>query len=454
MGKLKFPDGFIWGTATSSYQIEGAWNEDGKGESTWDRFTHNPGHVIDSSTGDVACDHYHRWPEDVALMKELGYPAYRFSVSWPRIRPDGYGKTNQPGLDHYSRLVDGLLNSGIEPFVTLFHWETPMALEEEGGWGIRSTTEAFSEYADVISKHLGDRVTNWITHNEPWCTAFLSYQQGIHAPGVTDWTTAIRASHHVLLSHGLAVQAIRSNVPGAEVGIALNHEFADPASDSQADFDQARIYDGYYNRWFLDPVYGRDYPADMVRHYEEKGYLPDGLEFIKGSDMKTIAVPLDFQGVNYYTRVILRDEEVEDNRPVSLKPREPLTEMSWEVFPEGLYQFLNRFNFHYRPKKLYVTENGCSYMDEPDKDGRVKDRRRIAYLAEHFAAAHRTLQNGVPLAGFFVWSFMDNMEWSQGYQQRFGLIHVDFDSLKRIPKESAYWYGQVIAANRLETAGG
>jgi beta-glucosidase len=382
-------------------------------------------------------------------MKQLGYPAYRFSVSWPRIIPEGRGKVNQAGLDHYSRLIDGLLDSGIEPFVTLFHWETPAALEDMGGWATRSTAEAFAEYADVLSRHIGDRVNNWITHNEPWCTSFLSYQMGIHAPGIKDWPTAIKASHHVLLSHGLAVQALRANSHGAEVGIALNHEFAEPASDSLADFQQARIYDGYYNRWFVDPVYGRYYPADMVRHYESEGYLPDGLDFIKDGDMKIIAEPLDFQGVNYYTRVILRDDDEEDNLPVTVNQRQPMTEMNWEVYPEGLYHFLNRFYFHYRPKKLYVTENGCSYIDEPGKDGRINDRRRIAYLTEHIAAAHRALHNGVPLAGYFIWSFMDNMEWSQGYQQRFGLVHVDFDSQERVPKESAQWFSQVIAQNSL-----
>jgi beta-glucosidase len=450
MGQFEFPDGFIWGTATSSYQIEGAWDEDGKGESIWDRFSHTPGHVIDHSTGDVAADHYHRWPEDVDLMKDLGLPAYRFSVSWPRILPEGQGQVNQAGLDHYSRFIDKLLEFDIEPYLTLYHWELPQALDDKGGWTVRPTADAFAAYADILSRHLGDRVKYWITHNEPWCTAFLSYELGIHAPGWKNWPAAIKASHYTLLSHGMALQAIRANSPSAEVGIALNHEFAEPASASEADYHKARLYDGYYNRWFLDPVYGRHYPADMVAHYESKGYLPEGLTFIHEGDMDIIAEPLDFQGVNYYTRVILRDEETSTNLPVSTTPTQPLTEMNWEVFPEGLYQFLNRFYFDYRPKKLIVTENGCSYMDQPDEDGRVDDQRRIDYLARHFAAAHKSIQNGVPVAGFFVWSFMDNMEWSQGYQQRFGLVHVDFESLERTPKSSAHWYSKVIADNGFE----
>jgi beta-glucosidase len=446
---LKFPEGFVWGAATSSYQIEGAWEEDGKGESIWDRFVHTPGNVIDGHTGDMAADHYHRWPADVALMQEIGLKAYRFSTSWPRILPGGRARVNQSGIDFYKRLVDGLLGAGITPFLTLYHWDLPVALQDQGGWPARPTALAFAEYADVLSRHLGDRVKHWITHNEPWCSAYLGHQAGEHAPGRRDWPAAIRASHHLLLSHGLAAQAIRANQPGAEVGITLNHEYAQPASDSEADLRATRLFDGYFNRWFLDPLHGRGYPTDMVDHYEAEGRLPQGLSFVQPGDLETIAIRTDFQGVNYYTRTICRDERAADNKPQILFQQEPLTAMGWEVFPEGLYRLLNRIYFEYEPARLYVTENGFSHPAGPGEDGRVPDPERIDYLRAHMAAAHRAWQNGVPLAGFFVWSLLDNFEWARGYWQRFGIVYVDFETLERVPKDSARWYGDVIRQNSL-----
>ncbi len=444
-----FPDGFLWGVATSSYQIEGAWNEDGKGESIWDRFTHTPGKIIDGSTGDVACDHYHRWRDDIALMKELNIQSYRFSVAWPRILPDGRGRVNQKGLDFYSNLVDALLQAGIVPFVTLYHWDLPQALQDAGGWPARATAEAFVEYADVVSRHLGDRVNHWITHNEPWCIGLLSHQIGEHAPGWHDWPAALRAGHHALLSHGWAVPVIRQNSPGAEVGITLNYEWAEPASPSAADLQLARWRDGYLNRWFTDPVYGRYYPADMVAAYQAAGHLPHGLDFVEAGDMEAIAVKTDFLGVNYYTRVVARDEQATANLPQTVfpAPRSERTEMDWEVYPQGLYKLLNRLYFDYQAPKLYVTENGCSYSDGPNAQGRIPDQRRLDYLRDHFAAAHRAMQNGVPLAGYFVWSLMDNFEWAKGYTQRFGAVWVDFTTQKRIPKDSALWYKEMIAQN-------
>ncbi len=361
MTKRQFPADFVWGAATSSYQIEGAWNEDGKGESIWDRFAHTPGKIEDGSNGDVACDHYHRWPEDIALMQELNFQAYRFSIAWPRILPQGRGQVNQKGLDFYSRLVDGLLAAGITPYATLYHWELPQTLQDEGGWPQRATGDAFVEYADIVSRHLGDRVTNWITHNEPWCIAFLSYQIGEHAPGHHDWNEAIRAGHHVLLSHGQAVPLIRRNSPGCEVGITLNFTHAMPASPSAADQAAARWFDGYFNRWFADPLYGRHYPADMVAIYEAQGHLPNGLDFIQPGDMEAIAVPTDFLGVNYYSWAVLRDENAPDNLPRTLFADLPKTDMDWEVYPEGLYQLLCRMYFDYNVPKLYITENGASY---------------------------------------------------------------------------------------------
>lgn len=455
MTRYQFPPDFAWGVATSAYQIEGAWNEDGRGESIWDRFVHTPGKVEDGSTGDVACDHYHRWPEDVAIMRSLGISHYRFSVSWPRILPEGRGRVNQQGLDHYGRLVDGLLEAGITPFLTLYHWELPQALQDEGGWPARPTAEAFAELADVTSRFLGDRVNNWITHNEPWCASMLSHQVGVHAPGWQDWTAALTAAHHLLLSHGLAVERLRANVPESQVGIALNFEPATPASPSPADFHAARIWEGYYSRWYLDPIYGRHYPADMVAHHTKKGRLPRGLDFVHDGDLALIAVPTDFLGINNYTRHVARDESDPDNLPQTVfpAPAAELTEMGWEVYPLALYNLLNRLHFEYQIPKLYVTENGCSYLDDPDENGRVDDQRRIDYLRQHLIAVHGAIQNGAPVAGYLQWSLLDNFEWARGYTQRFGIVYVDYETQTRMLKDSAYWYRDVIAANGFEAGG-
>ena len=449
MAQLHFPEGFVWGAATASYQIEGAWQEDGKGESIWDRFTHTPGKILDGSTGDVACDHYHRYAEDVALMRDLNLDAYRFSIAWPRILPQGRGAVNQKGLDFYRRLVDELLAAGITPFATLYHWDLPQALQDAGGWPSRATAEAFAEYADVISRALGDRVKHWMTINEPWCVSFLSHQIGEHAPGWRNWPAAIAASHHVLLAHGLAVPILRQNSPGAEVGIVLNFTWVDAASGSAADYDAARWADGYNNRWFVDAVYGRGYPADMVADFEAAHFLPRGLEFVQPGDMQTIAVQTDFLGVNYYTRTIARAQAAEDNLPQTVFPAPDPTEMGWELYPEGLYKLLARLYFDYAIPKLYVTENGASYSDGPDADGRIRDERRIRYLQTHLAACHRAIQAGVPLAGYFQWSLMDNFEWAKGYTQRFGMVWVDYETQQRIPKDSAHWYKEAAAQNAI-----
>lgn len=445
--KIVFPDGFLWGTATSSYQIEGAWNVDGKGESIWDRFSHMPGKVKNNETGDVANDHYHRWPQDVQMMKELGLQAYRFSIGWPRILPTGRGQVNQAGLDYYSRLVDGLLEANIQPFVTLYHWDLPQALQDEGGWAVRSTAEAFVEYTDVISRYLGDRVKHWITHNEPWVAGFLGYAFGEHAPGMQDFATAVTASHHLLLSHGWAVPVIRQNSPEAQVGITLNLSPTVPASPSAADYQAMRYHDGFFNRWFLDPLYGRHYPADMVQAYQDQGHLANGLDFVHKGDLAAIAVKTDFLGVNYYARRIARDEKASDNLSPTIIKQDEITEMGWEVYAPGLYDILNRLHFDYQPPQIFITENGASYSDGPDGNGHVADARRLQYLHDHFTAAHQAIQNGVPLAGYFVWSFMDNFEWAHGYSQRFGIIWVDYETQERLPKDSALWYKAVIAQN-------
>ncbi len=453
-------DRFLWGAATSSYQIEGAWEEDGKGESIWDRFAHTPGRIKDGKTGDVACDHYHRWKDDVALMREIGLQASRFSIAWPRILPQGRGAVHQAGLDFYGRLVDELLKSDIAPFVTLYHWDLPQSLQDKGGWPARDTVDAFVEYSDVVTRALGDRVKHWITHNEPWCASVLGQLAGVHAPGSKDADEALRSAHHLLLSHGAAVPVIRANSPDAEIGITLNLIPAVPASRSAADLDATRYYDGHINRWFLDPLYGRGYPGDMIADYRRKGFVQgEDLAFVQDGDYATMAAPCDFLGVNYYMREICRSHDVpeEENEPrlIQAPGPETRTDIGWEVYPDGLFDILYRVHSGYRPPKLYVTENGCSYGDAPDAEGRVRDERRIAYLRDHFAVAQRAVEQGVPLAGYFVWSLMDNFEWGEGYTQRFGIIWVDYETQERILKDSAHWYADFIRSTpiRLDSAG-
>lgn len=447
-----FPEKFIWGTATAAYQIEGAWDEDGKGESIWDRFSHTPGKIKNGETGDIACDHYHLWQADIDLMKSLGHQAYRFSIAWSRLLPVGRGGANPAGLDFYSRLVDGLLEAGITPFVTLYHWDLPQALQDEGGWTVRSTAEAYVEYADLATRRLGDRVKHWITHNEPWVAAFVGNEKGEHAPGLQDTRAAILASHHLLLSHGWAVPVIRRNSPEAQVGITLNLSPMEPASPSEADRALARFVDGYINRWFLDPLFGRGYPQDILEVYAAQGHVQAGApQFVQAGDMDAIVAPTDFLGINYYTRNVLRDEQAADNLPPTVQqaPREEWTPMGWEVYPPGLYNLLMRVQADYAPAKVYITENGMSEDTGPDGQGRVPDERRIDYLREHFKSAWRAIQEGVPLEGYFVWSLMDNFEWAWGTYQRFGLVWVDFATRQRLPKDSAYWYKEVIARNGL-----
>ena len=444
--KLVFPKGFIWGAATASYQVEGAWDEDGKGESIWDRFSHTPGKVDNGDTGDVACDHYHRWRDDVVMMKELGLKAYRFSVAWPRILPDGRGEVNQTGLDFYNQLVDALLEVGIEPFVTLYHWDLPQILQDEGGWPVRGIVDAFTDYADVVSRALGDRVQKWITLNEPWVSAFVGYSMGRHAPGHTSEDEAITASHHLLLSHGRAVPVIRANCPDASVGITLNLSPQEPASPSVADRKASTWVDGYINRFFLDPLVGRGYPQDMVSSFG------NAMEFVEPGDLDSIAVPVDFLGVNYYSRGIARSDEVseEENEPRTVFRGDEITEMDWEVYPPGIYKILGRLHFDYAFPVLYITENGAAFVDEVGPDGHVDDPARLSYIKRHLAMIHKAIQIGVPVKGYFVWSLMDNFEWAFGYSKRFGIVSVDYQSQQRILKSSAKWYRKVMLENRLE----
>jgi len=442
-----FQKDFVWGAATASYQIEGAWNEHGKGESIWDRFSHTPGKVDNNDTGDTANDHYHLWRKDIKLMKQLGLKAYRFSISWPRILPKGRGKINQKGLDFYSKLVDGLLAAGITPFVTLYHWDLPQVLQDEGGWEVRSTAEAFVEYTEAITQTLGDRVKNWITLNEPAVVAWIGNDSGEHAPGYKDMKRAIPVSYHIMLAHGWAVPVIRRNSPNSEVGITLNVGWRVAASNSAADLDLVRAGDGKWTRWFSDPLYGRGYPADVIADFTKDGFLPNGMNFIKDGDLKAIAAPLDFLGVNYYNREVVRSSAPNnDPQTVFEKPRTPenWTEMGWENFPDGLAGVLGRMYFDYKPLKMYVTENGASYSTAPDEYGVVNDTLRLDYYKTHLAAVHRVMQAGVPMAGYFAWSLMDNFEWAKGYAQRFGIVWVNFETQERIVKESARWLKSII----------
>ena len=440
-----FPSNFVWGAATASYQIEGAWNEDGKGESIWDRFSHTPGKVQDGDTGDVACDHYHRWESDLEIVKDLGLNAYRFSIAWPRILPNGRGQVNQPGLDFYNRIVDRLLELKIEPYVTLYHWDLPQKLQDEGGWPARPVADAFVEYADIVTRSLGDRVKNWTTFNEPWVSAFVGYQQGRHAPGHTDLHETLAASHHLLLAHGLAVPVIRKNSPNSNVGIVLNLTPKEPASPSHADRVATTFDDGQNNRFFLDPLAGRGYPQDVVDGFG------DAMTFVQRGDMEIISVPIDFVGVNYYTRNIVRSTKISEaeNSPRTVFPVGEITKMDWEVHPEGLYKILGRLWFDYDFPIIYVTENGAAFADHVNADGEVDDPSRVAYFQGHLEQVQRAIEAGIPVKGYFAWSLMDNFEWGFGYSKRFGIVHVDYETQKRTLKSSAKWYSETVKRNAL-----
>jgi beta-glucosidase len=439
----RLPDGFLWGAATAAYQIEGAWDEDGKGPSIWDRFSHTPGKIAGGDTGDVTCDHYHRWREDVGLMHELGLRAYRFSVSWPRVLPEGTGPVNRAGLDFYSRLIDALLEAGIAPALTLYHWDLPQALQDRGGWGVRETAEAFGAYADVVSEALADRVSLWITHNEPSVVAMEGHVDGEHAPGLTDPALGVQVAHHLLLSHGLAVPALRAN--GArEVGITLTIWPPAPASDAPEDVAAAELAWLQEARWYLDPLYRAAYPGELFAIYERHGLAPR----VADGDLATIAAPIDFLGLNYYSRNLVRSEPTVEPLGFSgMREGGEYTETDWLVYPDGLFDLLTRVQREYAPPAVYVTENGAAFPDVVSSDGAVHDERRVAYLREHVRAAARAIEAGVPLRGYFVWSLMDNFEWAEGCTKRFGIVRVDYDTQRRTIKDSGRFYRDVIAAN-------
>jgi beta-glucosidase len=428
----RFPGGFAWGTATAAYQIEGAWNEDGKGESIWDVFCRIPGVIEDGRSGEVACDHYHRLDEDLDLLTALGARAYRFSVAWSRVLPNGTGRVNEPGLAFYDRLVDGLLARGIRPFVTLYHWDLPHVLQQRGGWVTDDVAGWFGEYAQIVASRLGDRVHDWMTLNEPQVTAFAGHQWGIHPPGIRDAATAVKVSHHLLLAHRAGAEAIRAASSGASVGIALNLSPADPATESPEDAAAAELADGFLNRWFLDPLYGRGYPQDVVERYG--AIAPPPLDAYDGR--------LDFLGVNYYMRQVVTSSSRAQLGYDVLPPSGQLTEMGWEVHPDGLRRILERVHRDYDPGAVYVTESGAAFPDEPGGD----DLDRVDYLRDHFSAAADALEAGVPLQGYFVWSLLDNFEWHNGFTKRFGLVYVDYETQRRTVKASGRFYRSVATA--------
>jgi len=436
-----FPKDFLLGASTSAYQIEGAWNEDGKGESIWDRFAHTPGTIEDGTTGDVACDHVHRFAEDVEWMARLGLQAYRFSLSWPRLLPRGTGRPNPAGIAFYDRLIDALLEKKIVPFPTLYHWDLPQALQDRGGWPERAIVDAFGEYADLVGRAFGDRAKDWITLNEPFVSAFLGYGQGVHAPGHRSEREALAAVHHLLLAHGASVSILRERVRGGRIGISLNLSPAHAASPSDADRQAAASFDAFLNRTFLDPLSGRGYPEGVP--YDRETLL----SFVRDGDLERITSPLDFLGVNYYARRVVRDETIpeEKNAPRTVRPREEKTQMDWEVYPEGLFEILDRLRRDYRFPGYYVTENGAAYPDRVEPDGWVRDPARASYLARHIGEARRAVESGVPLRGYFVWSLLDNFEWTHGLGRRFGLVYVNFATGRRVPKTSFDWYRDLIS---------
>ena len=447
MTRLQFPDDFLWGAATSSYQIEGAWAEDGKGESIWDHFTHRPYMIDNDETGDIAADHYHRMPEDVAIMQSLGLQSYRFSISWPRVLPEGRGQVNQQGLGFYDRLMDQLLAAGIQPMATLNHWDFPQALQESGGWINRDSTDWFADYARIMFDRLGDRVAYWATHNEPWVVAFLGFSKGEFAPGIHDASSSYQVAHHLLLSHGKAVAAFRDGGYKGQIGIVLNISRFEPASDQESDLAaHRRIYQEFYNL-FLDPIFRGSYPAnlfDWIGSHQPK---------VQPGDMEIIHQPIDFLGINYYAT-----EQVSYNIHSGLlktkqesvsAPGWGKTEMGWGVNPSGLTAILLDIKTNYGNPPLYVTENGTAMLDTPDEVDFVPDWGRLSYIKEHLHAVYDALQEGANVKGYFVWSLMDNFEWARGYTPRFGIVRVDFSTLTRTLKQSALWYRQTITENAI-----
>ncbi len=443
MPNYRFPEDFYWGTATASFQIEGATQEDGRGESIWDRFASQPGKIIGGDTGDPACYSYRLYPRDIRLMQQLGVNAYRFSIAWPRVIPRGTGDVNPAGLDYYERLVDALLEVDITPFVTLYHWDLPQALQERGGWANRETIDAYVHYTDIVASRLGDRVKTWMTHNEPWCIAFLGHLTGEHAPGLQDRKMALQVAHNVLVSHGDAVLVIRDRVPDARVGMVLNFSPGYPATDTEADRVATDLHHEKFNRWFLDPIVGRGYPPLAWEAYGDD--VPEVLV----ADAERMAPPIDFLGVNYYSRQVVHDPGSGGGKVLYARDNDNVTDRDWEIYPQGLRDLLVWLNQDYDFPTLYVSENGAAYKDELTADGRVHDPKRVDYIRQHLAMILQALDEGVPVKGYFYWTLADNFEWAFGTSSRFGLAYTQFETQERILKDSAHWYGHVTRANAL-----
>lgn len=441
-----FPNGFLWGAATSATQIEGASEEDGKGPSIWDKFAQDPSHIIDHSSPAVSIDHYHRFREDINLMKELGLHAYRFSISWPRILPEGAGNIEPRGLAFYDKLVDALLEEGILPIATLYHWDLPQALEEKGGWVNGETADYFAHYAYIVTEKLGDRVKFWSTLNEPWCASMLGYFEGVHAPGRKNLKDALQAGHNLLLAHGKTVPIIRHNSPDAKVGIVLNFSPAYPLDETQENKIAARNYDGYVNRWFADALFKGHYPQDMLDLYGNASPR------VGEADFRLITAPTDYLGINYYFPIVLQENP--SNNSLKFKTTQisdaTVTDMGWTVYPRGLYELLDHLNSEYQSPELYVTENGAAYSDSVKSDGTIDDQSRKNYLYEHLKALHYASMQGIPVRGYMVWSLLDNFEWAEGYTKRFGIIHVDPSTQKRTVKKSGRWYSNVVKTNTFQ----
>ena len=448
MSTYNFPENFYWGTATASYQIEGAYQQDGRGESIWDRFCQTPGNILHGDTGEEACDHYNRFREDVKLMKELGYKAYRFSISWSRVLPNGTGEINQKGLQFYSDLVDELLEAGIEPFLTIFHWDLPQKLQDRGGWQNEECIQWFTEYCKVLYEHFNGRVKHWMTFNEPYSNIWGGYHMGVCAPGIRDLGAALLVSWNLLRAHGEAVRLFRKMGIEGEIGIVLNHVPTYPASDSPEDLKAARIMDGYGNRWFFDPIFKGKFPEDMIELFHSSGVtMPDF------SDASSISEPLDFLGLNYYMPnwVTYAPGELWPlNAKNSYKAEVPHTDRDWPVSADAFYDLLLYLKSEYHIDNILIAENGACYNDVIFHDGKIRDYQRIEYLRNHLLSLHRAISAGVHVSGYFVWSFIDNFEWTVGYSGRFGLVYEDFQTHIRTPKMSAYWYKDVIENNGLD----
>lgn len=444
MNRSDFPAGFVWGSATAAYQVEGATNEGGRGASVWDTFARTPGAIVGGDTGDIAVDHFHRVAEDVQLMADLGLDAYRFSIAWSRIQPDGTGAGNSAGLAFYRDLAERLLDRGITPWVTLYHWDLPQALEDRGGWLERDTALRFADYSEIVAENLGDVVNNWITLNEPWCSSFLGYASGHHAPGKQLGSTSAHAAHHLLLGHGLATERIRAARPGAEVGVTLNLYSVRAATERAEDVDAARRIDGLSNRFFLDPVLRGEYPPDVLDDLGEAEWFAHNAP---ADDLRVISTPIDFLGINYYSRHTVRAGTADGS--ASAYPGSESVEfvdtgaqrtlMGWEIHPDGLVDVLRAANELAPGLPLYITENGSAYEDVVGPDGSVDDTERLAYLQDHIGACRDAIDEGLPLQGYFVWSLMDNFEWAWGFSRRFGVVHVDYETLARTPKASGRW---------------